>query len=510
MRSSGQRQQLALGLACLAALLPPAATARVKASAWAPALRVVEAIVDGRSAAAISASSQLLKQIPQPLLDTLVALAAMASKSNEQPAPLLARATAQSPNDALIYYWAGRLALARGKLGRARDAFRKAYAIGGDRPAIQLAFASFDRSPHGLDALVRSARKSPLLARALHFPSPKQGAVALLELLLEGFPRPQELQRTQAHLYFRSGALLEAAALLRQLHQRLKGDPDLGQMHARCLVELGQRAQALPLARALSEAHPNHGPAQLLYGQLLLERGDAEAALPALQRAADAMPRHAPGLAALGEACRRVQRWPCAKKFFGYALRQDPRVQSAHYGLGLIAQQEGETKRAEQHFQIALSLDPSEASSYTALAQLLQLAKKQAAARRLLAQGRRAETQRRRFAKRLGRERRQLALTLEALTACGCRGACTGGEQQACHAATAALSPSRRRYFRAHLALGRGKHARARELLRSVLPLLGPALFREEASTLVQRVTIGGQVARLRRKLPLIHSDLLR
>ncbi len=49
---------------------------------------------------------------------------------------------------------------------------------------------------------------------------------------------------------------------------------------------------------------------------------------------------------------------PHAKELMAEALKRDPSCDRAHYQLGVIARVEGDMARAEEHFRIAVEVNP--------------------------------------------------------------------------------------------------------------------------------------------------------
>ncbi len=478
---------------------------------WRHATQAVHAIAQGRDVQAVqhTAAARAAKALPE--LDALVGLAALAGGRPKAARRPLASAIARKSADPLVYYWAARVELTLGHRAAALARLEQGLAIGSHRDELQAAYATValaaGRRKAALGALqVLATRRSNLLDPGL-WPTPRQGAVALLEGLMRGFPYPVALWKTQGHLYFEVGAVIPSLERFSRVLRKRPGDANALQMVARCLQRLGAAKLALASAENAYLRSPGSALTRGTLGRLLLEQGQIKRAATLLEAAAAAHPRDVELLLLAARACAQNQQPKRAARYYSYALRRDHRLPEAHFGLGLLAQQGGKKARAKLAFERALRLDPSKPRYYQAAAQQAQLRGDKRLARRLLAEARRAKRGRVRLEQFDRRLRNYLKRLRSTLHECDCaeRGEiCQKAANPACDKAARELGGPAGLLLQAHLALRQTRTKEAARLIARLsralrvkaLLLCDPKLFSYAART------IGGQRYEVRKLFP--------
>jgi len=289
--------------------------------------------------------------------------------------------------------------------------------------------------------------------------------VQLMGRLLRRFPARLQVLRTEGHLLWQAHRIHAAGVRFQQILDQQSGDSDALTMLARCEAAMGRTAAALKLAnRALVRA-PGSPQALAARGEILLALGQSRRAVPDLQKAVDGLPRDARLLAQLARACTDAEQPACAHKFFTYALRRQPSLTAAAFGLALQLQQQGKLDQAEASFRRALKGIP-EGRYYRAAASLAHQRGDGKQARAWLAEAARADRVRRVFEgvskpmARLTSRLRELELATRPTCAARCRKLSWG------------LPVVMRDYLQLHLAAKAGQTGRAKNLAAQILPHL--------------------------------------
>lgn len=408
-------------------LLPCPARADQEAM-WTWSTRAVGLVAEGKHAEAVAALGQANKALPSPELDAMVGLASLAGGRPKLCLSLLRAAVKRGSTEPLVFYWAGRAALAAGKRAEALRGFNRAIAVGGDRPAFRMAQAILlketGKGALARGALARVCAATPNLLDPSLYPTPVEGTIDLLGVLLRKFPHKDQLARTRAHMLWRAGRAYRARQELAALARRNPRDASVLALLARAQAALGMRDEAMASAVKAAALAPESGAVLSARGELLLQAGEAARAVADLKIAADQSPRDAGLLLRLALACQEAEDTKCARRFFGHALGRDRTLAPAHFGLALLDQEAGKVEEARRSFARALVLAPANARYYRTAAQLESLQKKKRRVKALLAEARRAERLARRQVKSdsrnqaVAREMRRMMDGLEAGKAC--------------------------------------------------------------------------------------------
>jgi tetratricopeptide (TPR) repeat protein len=458
---------------------------------WPRAVQAVGQMVEGELTAAVGSLTLAKRAVPAAELDALVGLVALQGGSEKQAVEQLSSAIRRGSTEPLVFYWAARAELQRGQLARALKRLQAALSIAPRQPAFHMAHAMvlsrLGRTVDGVASLAAAAREQPNLLDPSLYPSPVEGAVDLLDVILRGFPSRTQVLRTQGHLLWRAGRVTAACRRFRAVLDSRAGDADALQMAARCEVALGRTAEGLRLVQRALESAPGSAQALATRGEILLEQGKAKEAVKDLRKAADRLPTDGRLLARLAQACSDSEQPRCARRFFAFALRRQPRNGAAAFGLALHLQLDKDAeKAAEKAFRRAISLAPDNPRYRRAAASFAQRVGKKRLARRWLADARHLDRARARFEKVRARTLRtaRLALRLSKMIR-GRKGAC----DRSCRRALSQLPPIPRHFAEAHLILGKGRGSDKRlapllpRLRLGVLLLKDPAVYEQKART---------------------------
>ncbi len=484
----------------------PASADPKRGRMWASATRGVGQLVDGDLTGAVASFGAARQARALPILDALVGLAALEAGQAATARRQLDGAIKRGSTEPLVLYWAGRAALAAGDRAGALRRIDQALAVGGDRPVLRVAHAlllsaSGKRAEAAASLLKAAARQPNLLAPSL-YPTPAQGAVDLLGLVLRGFPSPVQVLRTQGHLLWRCHRPLASMAKFSALLKKRPRDADAVQMSARCLAALGKKRRALTMAGRAVELAPDMGHVRAARGELLLAQGKPRLAMVDLRRAADALPRDGRLLTLLARACSRSEKPDDARRFYRYAITRNGRDAEAHFGLGLLLQQAGKHKAAAVLLGRALILSPGSSRYYKGAAHLASVRGERKVAVKLLAAARAAAAVEKKLRRKAQRAEKALALQVRALDAAAEGKAC----KKACRFAVSRAPAAARRFLQAHLALS----AKSQPMKAVFLtPLLGRmklnALLSRDPTALVARgKSRAGQRYELRKILPMV------
>lgn len=491
------------------AVLALAPTARAAGGELArQCLLAVDALVDGRGAAAVAHLGRAREAHARPELDAMVGLVGLASGEPAAGLRSLESAIAHGSSEPWVRYWAGRAALASGKRELALRRLTEAAAVAPREPAIRLGQAILleagGRRDAARAAVLAVAEVEPFLLSPVLYPTPVEGAIGLLGAVLRGLPEPQRLalERTQAQLLWRAG---RPAAALRRL-ERLAASPagardgELLAAQALALSACGRSEAALSLAERASSLAPASPRVLAARGEILLELGKASRAVPDLRRAADALPRDAELLARLAQACSQAERSECAERFYRHALNREPRLASAHLGLALLLERRAPAL-ARASYRRALTLDPSLRRAYQAAAQLARLEKDLRWARELAAAERQVAPVQTRHQRALARSRALAALAEAIRAELASEPSCA---RPTCRTLVGKLPAPASQLLRAALAWRGGQLGQASALGSEVAAALRPELLAADPALLLSKGQAGPLRFELRSPLPAV------
>lgn len=473
---------------------------------WAAAIKGVGQLVDGDLTGAVSSFGQARQARALPELDALVGLVALRAGRPAAALRQISSAIKRGSTEPMVFYWAGRAALQANQRALALQRVEQALAVGGDRPVIRVAHAllldATGKRAAATASLLKAAAREPNLLAPHLYPTPAQGAVDLLGLVLRGFPSPTQVLRTQGHLLWRCGRPLEALGRFRALLRKRPRDADAMQMSARCLTALGKPRQAMSLARRAVELAPDLGHVRATRGELLLDQGKHREAMGDLKRAVDALPRSARLLTRMAAACAGAEKPGEARKYYRYALRRNGGDAEAHFGLAVLLQQAGEVKEAASLFGKALLLSPGSSRYYKGAAHLASVRGARKLAVKLLAAARAAARVEKRLRGRVRKAKQSFAKQVRALDALGESAACA----KTCRFAVSRAPTAARRFLQAHVALRTKKQPMTPVFLLPVLARMNlGALLRQDPTLLVVKgKSRTGQPYSLRKTLPMV------
>ena len=491
----------------LAVALPGQAVANTpRGKMWAAAIKGVGQLVDGDLMGAVSSFGAARQARAIPELDALVGLVALRGGRPAAALRQISSAIKKGSTEPMVFYWAGRAALQANQRALALKRVEQALAVGGDRPVIRVAhallLAAGGKRAEATASLLKAAAREPNLLAPHLYPTPAQGAVDLLGVVLRDFPSPTQVLRTQGHLLWRCGKPLEALGRFRALLRKKSRDADAMQMSARCLAALGKPRRAMSLARRAVELAPDLGHVRATRGELLLDQGKHLLAMRDLKRAVDALPRSARLLTRMAAACAGAEKPGEARKYYRYALRRDGGNAEAHFGLAVLLQEAGEVKEAAALFGKALLLRPGSSRFYKGAAHLASVRGARRLAVKLLAEARAAAKVEKRLRRMVQKTEQSLARQVRALDALGESAACA----KTCRFAISRAPAAARRFLQAHMALRSKKQPMTPIFLSPVLARmrLEALLLQDPTVLVVKGRSRAGQRYSLRKALSMV------
>ena len=496
---------LALGLASVVA--PGAAAADpARGKMWAASIKGVGQLVDGDLTGAVSSIGQARQARALPELDALVGLVALGGGQPAVALRQISSAIKKGSTEPMVFYWAGRAALAVGQRALALQRMEQALAVGGDRPVLRMGQALIlnaqGKRARAAASLLKAASREPNLLAPYLYPTPAQGAVELLGVVLRGFPSPAQVLRTQGHLLWRCHRPLEALARFQALLKKKPRDADAMQMSARCLASLGKKRRALAMAHRAVELAPDLGHVRATRGVLLLDQGNPTKAMADLKRAVNALPRSSRLLTRMAQACSGAEKPGEARKYYRYALRRNGHDAEAHFGLAVLLQQAGETREAAALFNKALFLAPGNSRFYKGAAHLASVRGDRKLAVKLLAEARGAARAEKKLKLMVQKANQAQARQVKALDAVARSTTCS----KTCRFAVSRAPASARRFLLAHLALKLAKQPMTPVFLTPLLAQLKitSLLGRNPTVLQVKGKSRTGRAYSLRRTLPMV------
>jgi tetratricopeptide (TPR) repeat protein len=116
---------------------------------------------------------------------------------------------------------------------------------------------------------------------------------------------------------------------------------------------------------------PKHVDARVNLSNLLEQDGEFEAAATVMKEAASLAEGRASFYVMLGQKQERAEKYPEAIESFHRALKLDPQVPGAHYGLAITLRSLGDFAAAQSEFELALKLNPDDAYAHYQLGRFL-------------------------------------------------------------------------------------------------------------------------------------------
>ncbi|MCI0418060.1 MAG: FG-GAP-like repeat-containing protein [Acidobacteria bacterium] len=206
-------------------------------------------------------------------------------------------------------------------------------------------------------------------------PSATRVDVAGAERKAEPKPKPVVQFRLGLSL-LAQGKILEAT---KAFEEAIRLEPDYSEAHFELGViraQQGEQHYGAAIERFLEVLRLNrkHVDAHVYLSNLLEQTGDVEAAVAELKEAVSLEPERADLhvlYLALGQRQQKARKYRDAIASFQQALTLNPRLASAHYGIGLASRQLGDFSRSRSEFESALKINPGDAYSHYQLGKLL-------------------------------------------------------------------------------------------------------------------------------------------
>ena len=451
------------------------ALASDRLAVWSWSARAVSQIVDGELSQAVNTLRRARRIAAHPVLDALVGVAGLAGGQLRAGRRHLQRAVERGSVAPQTLYWLARALLLQGALTAAIKQLRHAITLRPDDGTFWIALAmsqsAVGQQQAAENALRRAAKHSPCLVCPQLFPTPAQGAVALLHTLSRRFFDRRESRRIRGHLRWRLGLPLAAWEDFSVLSAAKRPDADALQMIARIVHSFGDFSSAKRFAQRAVDANADFAPAREARGLAALALGEAAQAIADLEFAARLQPRNAAVLVRLAQAYAQAHKLRQASRMFRFALRRKPRLRPALLGLSRCQTGLGQHRAAYRTLGKLLRLGTPSPVYHESAAQLASLLGKHAAAKMHRAEQRRRIARNERRVNRLRRSQRAAALIVKTMQNCECANEsrrCAGAAAPACREAVAALGQPARRFFSQHLWPERGHPTWGRRLLRQM------------------------------------------
>ena len=168
--------------------------------------------------------------------------------------------------------------------------------------------------------------------------------------------------------YQDKGKFLEAAREYRRAIELNPRDPAPRFNLAVLYQDHGKPAEAKKEYGVILENHPDYAPAWVNLAAIQEKEGDFQAAERSLVRASAADGDNPFPVSQRGFFLLRRGRIAEAGSAFGDALKRDPNWANAHFGLGRIAQEQGDHTRALEHYRSALRHNPMDLEAHLRVA----------------------------------------------------------------------------------------------------------------------------------------------
>ena len=139
---------------------------------------------------------------------------------------------------------------------------------------------------------------------------------------------------------------------------------------ARVHLAQGDAVRALQKIDAAARIDPHSGEVALVRGSIFEQQGRADEALAQYDAAVKANGSDTQARASLASLAMRMRRHDAAKPQFEQLLQMGYRPSRMHFGLGQIAEAQGDAKTAAAEYRLALQFEPNLKEATAALARL--------------------------------------------------------------------------------------------------------------------------------------------
>ncbi|HRD93050.1 MAG TPA: tetratricopeptide repeat protein [Accumulibacter sp.] len=285
-----------------------------------------------------------------------------------------------SLSQAQTWHTIGSGELARGRLGPAQDAFRKALELA---PELSPAWNGLGTTLTRLDRLADAEKAYD---KALHFDPKNVEARANRANVRRGLGQPaaaledarqatSEAPR-EAHAWRVYGIVSieqrnypEAVIAFGKVDELESSTPDDLASLGESLAAVGQLPEALATLRRAEKQDPKLPRLQIIIAKVLGNSGDTAGALGYLERAVAAEPSNAVAWSSKGYALMRLGRLPEAADALETAVRLAPDLVNAWVNLGETRMRQGKLGRAIEALEKAVALNPEALDGRLYLAQ---------------------------------------------------------------------------------------------------------------------------------------------
>ncbi len=178
-----------------------------------------------------------------------------------------------------------------------------------------------------------------------------------LDRALKLKPESADAMYLLAQVYQEESRPLDALDLLVRAHKIAPDNIDILYSMAQVSISQNYFEDAIPLLESGLAMAPQRPDLLASLGESYFMSGKVDKSLAVFEKLAAADPS-ARSYTYLGVACRQLGRFEEAARYFDKALKLDPRNASALFNLGLIAERQGDSAKAETLFQRTLQSNP--------------------------------------------------------------------------------------------------------------------------------------------------------
>lgn len=262
--------------------------------------------------------------------------------------------------------------------GVAERAFRIAEYLGAEQAALESALIWSQNAPDSLDAqrvaavqLARAGRYDEamsLMEKVLqaqgntHFdflalsaaetdPDTRVGLLLSFDRLLEKHPENGQLLFGKALLLHQDGRAEEALALL-EAHAASEREVPPLLLRARLLQSLERSQEAIPLLKKGIRQHPDDKRLRLAYARQLVELKRLDEAKSEFAGLLQQFPDDDDLRYSLALVCLEAQAWDEAATYLEDLIARDAHTDAAHFSLGRIYEQRGDTQSALNEYAL--------------------------------------------------------------------------------------------------------------------------------------------------------------
>jgi tetratricopeptide (TPR) repeat protein len=214
-------------------------------------------------------------------------------------------------------------------------------------------------------------------------------AITQYQIALTEAPGSPPLRLNLALAYYKKGDFAGAAAQLAALHAEKPSDVRVATLLGKCEVEMGLVGLALALLEPLEKDNADNLDLEWALGTALIRTGDSLEGLKRVQKVAD-QGQNADAYQLAANLYLGLTFFDIAKRDAEAVVRLNPKSPKAYVVLGMIADNAGDAKGAQEQYEKALQLDPNDLQARLQLANALYVQRKlddaQREANRVLAQ----------------------------------------------------------------------------------------------------------------------------